>query len=188
MRKTKYARALEHLEWDVVIIIFSILLALLLVEVGVFERFLSFAQGLDLVAAFIAGIFFTSTFTIAPATIAFVEIGTTANMIPVSIAGALGAVCGDMIIFLFIRDTIMEDLKTVLRKRNYHKIIAFTHGGIMRWLSPVIGALIIASPLPDEFGLTIMGMSKMRSIYLIPIAFVMNFLGIWAVISIATAL
>ena len=26
----------------------------------------------------------------------------------------------------------------------------------MKWLSPVLGALIIASPLPDEFGLTLM--------------------------------
>ncbi|KND49659.1 MAG: hypothetical protein AB203_01070 [Parcubacteria bacterium C7867-008] len=188
MRTTKYTRALKHLEWDAIIIVFSVLLALFLVEIGAFERFLNFAQGIDLVAAFIAGIFFTSTFTIAPASIAFVEIGNASNMIQVAVAGALGAVCGDMILFFFIRDTIMEDLKTVLRKKNYHKIIAFTHGGIMRWLSPVIGALIIASPLPDEVGLTIMGMSKIRSTYLIPIAFVMNFLGIWAIISIAVAL
>lgn len=188
MRQTKYARALKHLEWDAVIIVFSVLLAIFLVEAGAFKEFLNLAQGMDLVAAFIAGVFFTSTFTIAPASIAFVEIGTAANIIQVSIAGALGAVCGDLVLFLFIRETVMEDLKTVLKKRNYTKILAFTHGGVMRWLAPVFGALIIASPLPDELGLTIMGMSKIRSIYLIPIAFVMNFIGIWAIISIAIVL
>jgi len=188
MRKTKYARALQHLKWDAVIVAFSILLAIFLVEAGAFKEFLNLAQGMDLVAAFIAGIFFTSTFTIAPASIAFVEIGTSTNILGVSVAGALGAVCGDLILFLFIRETIMEDLKTVLKTGNYKRILAFTRGGVMRWLAPIVGAIIIATPLPDELGLTIMGMSRMRSVFLVPVAFVMNFIGIWALISIAIAI
>jgi hypothetical protein len=187
MHSRKYRRALRHLQWDLLILVASILLAFALVEAGAFTWLLSLSEGLELVAAFTAGVLFTSMFTIAAATVAFVEIGNSSNVLLISLVGALGAVCGDMLLFLFIRDTLAEDLRTVVRGRQIKKIFAYFHGGIFRWLSPVLGALIIASPFPDELGLALMGMSKVRSLYMIPITFVMNFIGIWAVISIAIA-
>ena len=42
----------------------------------------------------------------------------------------------------------------------------------------MLGAAIIASPLPDEIGLSLMGMSKTRVAVLIPVSFAMNALGI----------
>jgi hypothetical protein len=51
-----------------------------------------------------------------------------------------------------------------------------------------LGALIIASPLPDEFGLALMGISRMRALVLMPISFVMNALGIYCIIWMVHAL
>ncbi len=53
---------------------------------------------------------------------------------------------------------------------------------------PMLDALIIASPLPDEFGVSLLGLSKVRVAVLLPIAFVMNFLGILAVAGVASVL
>ena len=91
---------------------------------------------------------------------------------------------GDVLLFLFIRDTLATDLKEILRTSSYRRFIAHFHGGALRWISPVIGALIIASPLPDELGIGLMGLSRLKSIYMIPISFAMNFLGIIAILSI----
>ncbi|HEY4478659.1 MAG TPA: hypothetical protein VI775_02350, partial [Candidatus Paceibacterota bacterium] len=62
------------------------------------------------------------------------------------------------------------------------------HFGFLKWLSPLIGAFIIASPLPDELGVALLGMSKIRIAVLIPLSFTMNILGIYILIFFATFL
>ena len=58
----------------------------------------------------------------------------------------------------------------------------------MRWFLMGVGALIIALPLPDEIGLVMMGLSRMKARHLIPISFVLNSLGIALVGLVARAL
>ena len=45
---------------------------------------------------------------------------------------------------------------------------------------PLVGAFIVASPLPDEVGLVMMGLSKVRTAWFVPTVFVLDFLGILA--------
>ena len=52
------------------------------------------------------------------------------------------------------------------------------HLKFFKWLIPFMGALVVASPLPDEIGLAMMGFSKIRTSLFIPISFLLNFLGI----------
>jgi hypothetical protein len=179
---------MHHLQWDAFILLLSIVAAVVLARLGVFAHLLTFAQSYQLASSFIAGIFFTSMFTVGISTVAFAEIGNSGNIVAIALAGAVGAVFGDMVLFLFIRDNLSADLKEILKKASYRRFIAHFHGGIFRWLSPILGALVIASPLPDELGLTLMGMSKMRSMLMIPITFVMNFLGILAILSVISHL
>ena len=47
-----------------------------------------------------------------------------------------------------------------------------------RWLTFLVGGLIIASPLPDELGISILGFSKMKVSWFIAISLVFNFIGI----------
>lgn len=166
----------------------SVGLAALLVNIGFVSNVLTLAQGMELLAAFVSGILFTSLFTIAPASIAFAEISTQANILTISLVGAVGAVFGDMLLYYFIRDTIVQDLKTIIKASSYRRFVAHFHGGVLRWLSPLIGAFIIASPLPDEIGLAMLGFARVRSKFMIPITFTANFAGIWAVITLANLL
>ena len=91
---------------------------------------------------------------------------------------------GDLTIFFLVRDRFAEDIVEVLKISKSKKIIHFFKKGFFRWLSPVIGAIIIASPLPDEIGITMMGLSKTKLSLLIPISFIMNFIGVLAVVSV----
>ncbi|MDP3800322.1 MAG: hypothetical protein Q8Q90_02755, partial [bacterium] len=57
-------------------------------------------------------------------------------------------------------------------------IIKFFRKSFLRWFTPFLGALIIASPFPDELGLVLMGLSKTNTKVFIPVSFGLNFIGI----------
>jgi len=168
-----------NLERDLLIIVISVFFAIGIVRLGVIQDIVSSIDELKIIGSFIAGFFFTSAFTIAPAAIALAEISQTTSPILVAFWGALGSLVGDLVIFLFIRDHFADDILEVLHTlKNEKKIIHFFKRGFFRWLSPLLAALIIASPLPDELAIALLGISKVRMSIFIPICFVMSFFGI----------
>lgn len=167
---------------DLMMIAFGIVVAIIFVKTGLLSLIISFFDGYYIIASFIAGIFFTSAFTIAPSSVALVHLAGNSPAGGVVFWGALGAVFGDLILFFFVRDKFAEDLKKVMKPSTIKHILHSLHFGFLKWLSPIIGALIIASPLPDELGISLLGMSKVKTSVLIPISFAMNMLGIYALI------
>lgn len=182
MRESRKNKNKSALLRDFVMIGVGIIIALLLSRFGVLDYIISLFKDYYIISSFIAGIFFTSVFTLAPASVALVHIAENSPISSVAIWGGLGAMCGDLILFFFVKDRFAEDLKKALKPKHVRYFMKSLHLGFMRWLSPIIGALIIASPLPDEFGITLLGMSKVKTIILIPIAFFMNMLGIYLLI------
>src|SRR3989344_5750951 len=47
----------------------------------------------------------------------------------------------------------------------------------------VVGAILIASPLPDEIGVSLMGLSKISTIRFVILSFVLNATGIFLILS-----
>ncbi len=141
-----------------------------------------------LLATFIGGFFFTSAFTIAPAAFVLAALAKTVSPFWLAFWGACGALCGDLTIFLFVKDRFAKDIVDVVKISKAKKFLHFFKKGFFRWLSPLIGAIIIASPLPDEVGITMMGLSKTRTSLLIPISFCMNFLAVLLIAKVAGAL
>lgn len=177
----KRSQARHELIKDFLLIIIGVVLALFLSTSGILDAIIH-VIGNTAVSSFIAGILFTSVFTLGPSSVALVHIAEQGTLSTVAIWGALGAVCGDLILFFFIRDQFAEHLTRSLRPSLVKKILTSFHLGFMKWLSPIIGALIIASPLPDEFSMMVLGLSKVRIAVLIPISFVMNVLGIYLLV------
>jgi hypothetical protein len=159
-------------------IILSISVAVFILQYGLVDVFLHSIKGAEVLGSFIAGLFFTSALTIAPASVILAEIAEKTPLIVVATVGAAGAVIGDLIMFIFIRDYIAEDLAVIMRSPSLRRISRLFKAGFMKHLIPVIGALIIASPLPDEIGLAMMGLSKTRIGTLVAVSYVMNFIGI----------
>ena len=71
----------------------------------------------------------------------------------------MGAVIGDLVIFRFVRDHIAEDLSYLLRTAPKQRFSAILRVRSARWLMMFVGAVIVASPLTDELGLTLMALS-----------------------------
>ena len=181
-RKKKNGYALVY---DLVIISIGIIVAIILSKVGIIDSAVYLLKDYAIIASFITGIFFTSAFTLAPASIALVNISEHSTIHSVALWGALGAMCGDLILFFFIRDRFYADIVNMIKPSKVKHILHSFHFGFLKWLSPVIGALIIASPVPDEFGIVLLGMSKVRVSLLMPITFIMNALGIYLLIGFA---
>lgn len=184
LRKAVYYR----LTRDFLIVLFSVILAIVGVQIGILEHLTLFADGAEILGSFIAGLFFTSAFTIAPAAVVLGEISTHVSPYTVAFYGAIGAMIGDLVLFLFIRDVFADDLLQAVKLSPLKKILSLSRFGIVRFLMPFIGALIIASPLPDEFGVALLGFARIRIAYLLPISFCMNYLGVLLIALLAHAL
>ena len=174
------ARARAELTKDLILIVIGFGCALFLSKAGILDDIISVLGG-GVVASFFAGIFFTSAFTLGPATVALTHIASYTPISVVALWGGLGALCGDLVLFFFIRDRFTDDLMRALKPSFVKHLMRSLHFGFLKWLSPVIGALIIASPLPDELGVALMGLSKTRLAVLVPVSFTMNMLGIYLV-------
>ncbi len=163
---------------DLGIIILSIVIAVILARTGILTSILTSTQEVEILGSLIAGMFFVSIFTVAPAGVVLFEIAAANSIWEVALFGGIGALIGDLIIFRFIKDSLSEDIHWLVRKTKQERLVSIFRLKILRWIVPFIGALIVASPLPDEIGLAMMGLSKMKTSVFIPISFTLNFLGI----------
>ncbi len=155
---------------------------------------ISFFESVPWLAAFLAGVGFSSIFTTAPAMIALGSLGAAYGPWYVAVYGGVGALLGDLVILKVMKVTASAAAQPVARivpsprflqlKRLRHTL---SHGPlkVVLWL---IGGTIIASPLPDELGLAVLGLSKVSLRFLIPISYTFNTIGIALIGFIASSL
>lgn len=174
---------------DAAIIFISVLVAVILAKTGILKNLLTATKEWELFGGFISGMFFTSVFTTPPAIVALGEIARVDGIIMTAVVGALGAVVGDLVIFRFIRDRFAEHLLELAGHRSLgKKFKALLKLRYFRWFTFLLGGLIIASPFPDELGISLLGFSKMKMSWFIPLSFVFNFVGIILIGLVAMAL
>jgi len=143
---------------------------------------------LGFLGVFIAGIFFVSTFTVAPASVVLFYFAKDLDLLGVVIFAGLGAMLGDYIIFRFLKDRVFEELKPIFTKLGGPYVAKIFSTPYFAWLAPVVGALIIASPFPDEIGIGLLGVAKLKNWKFLVLSFVLNSLGIFIIITLANLL
>jgi hypothetical protein len=165
---------------DISIVALSIVLSFVMVKTHVLSGILASASEIKSLSSLVAGFFFTSIFTTAPAIVALSEIAKNGSVFYTAFFGAIGSLLGDLIIFKFIRDRLSDHMFEVLShekwwKRVHHLVF---HLKYFRWFTFLMGGMIIASPLPDELGISLLGLAKMKTKHFMPISFIFNFMGI----------
>jgi len=135
--------------------------------------------------AFITGIFFVSTFTVAPAAIVLYHLAHTLQPIEIAVLAGLGAMVGDYVVFRFVKDRVFEEMMPLLRRLQSARTRALLRSPYFAWFMPVLGALVIASPFPDEIGVSMLGLTKIRAWQFFLVTFVPNTAGIFIVVSLA---
>ncbi len=168
----------RHLIQDAVIIAASVALAWAIVHYSWVEALLAQTGEGVWLASFVAGMFFTSLVTTAPAIAVLGALSLEANLAVVALVGGVGAVLGDYLIFAFVRDRVSQDAAYLLRGPRVRRAPHIFSRRHFRRVLPVVGALIIASPLPDELGLALLGVSRIGVGTFFLISYVMNVAGI----------
>lgn len=176
--KTTFHRRLKR---DAIIIVLSIIAAIYASKSGAVDTVFLVSPESVLIGTFLAGLLFTSLFTTPIAIAMFVSISPETNIVVMALLGAAGSVIGDLLLFGLIRHTFRDDVEHLLSIRKLHRIVAIFHRRMFRWVLPFVGALIIASPLPDELGIGLMGVSRMKASTLIAVSYVMNTIGIFLI-------
>jgi hypothetical protein len=186
---TKPPKYLKHWHrWrykNTTLLILGLIVFFILVQNPAVDNIIKQAGTLGYVGAFIAGIFFVSTFTAAPAGLVLFNLADHLHPAEVAIAAGMGAMIGDYIIFRLMKDRIFEELSPILGKLHTPYLRSLFKTPYFAWLLPVIGAAIIASPLPDEAGVSMLGLSKMRKWQFFIVTLILNTLGIFLIVSAA---
>lgn len=174
---------------DLSIVALSVLVAIILVKADILSNLLLSTSNFEFLGSFIAGLFFTSVFTTAPAIATLGEIAQNGSLLQTAVWGALGAVVGDIVIFQFIRDKLSVHFVDIIKHNSaWRRFRALFRLKYFRWFTFMLGGLIIASPFPDELGISLLGFSKMKTSSFIPLSLFFNFLGILAIGLVARAL
>jgi len=161
----------------------TFLIAYLLFNGRTNPKFHLFVVSLRFLGTFLTGILFVYGFTAAPATAIFLILAQSQNIYLASFIGGFGALIGDLFIFSFIRHSFKDEVKKLSRE----KIIVYakhkTPSFLKRYLLPVVAGFIIASPLPDEIGVTMIAASKSISAKLFSVmCYVLNTAGIFVIL------
>lgn len=166
---------------DAWLVVVGIVLAVVLARSGIVGYLASITADFTVVSSFIIGLFFTSVLTTTPAIIAIVEFSYFVPPLLLAIVGGAGAVCGDLLIFRFVRSPLANYFVRLATHSRLRALGRALDRSPLWWLVPALGALVIASPLPDELGLLMMGLSHIRMPQFIMLSFAMNALGIFAI-------
>ena len=162
----------------------SIIFVYFLSQTESFKVFLINLGAFGYFGAFIAGILFVSTFTVAIGILILSILAKTISPIELGLIAGLGAVFGDFMIFSLIKNNLAGELSYLynkLDKGNHVKNIFYSK--YFYWTLPVLGAIIIASPFPDELGVSFMGISKMKNYQFLITSFILNSIGIFLLVS-----
>jgi len=169
---------------NLTILFFGIILAIVLSQIESFHSFLLHLNNFGYIGAFVAGIFFVSIFTVATSALVLLTLVEFLSPVEIALIAGLGAVVGDLLIFHLIKDNLFNEIKEIYTKidrRNHLKKLF--HSKYFNWMLPIIGAIIIASPLPDELGVSLMGLSKIRTPKFIFISYILNSIGLFLIVS-----
>jgi membrane protein YqaA with SNARE-associated domain len=171
------------------LLIGGFIFAFLLSRMPFFGMIIKEVEKFGYFGAIFSGFLFTSTFTVATGALLLANFAKVLDPFWLILCAVSGAILGDMIIFLFVKDKVSEDVTPVyehfIAKNHLKKII---HTKYFSWTLPVIGALIIASPFPDELGISLMGLSAISLPKFLMMAFLSHSFGIFILVSASSVL
>lgn len=182
-----------HKQWknwrykNTTLLLISLFVFFFLATTSVTQSLIQSLGSTGYIGAFLAGMFFVSIFTVAPAGVVLFNLADTLHPVEIALLAGAGAVVGDYLIFRYLKDNIFEEVGPLFEKVTTHRLTKLFYTPYFAWMTPIIGMIFIASPGPDEVGIGILGLSKIKRWQFLLITFVLNFTGILLVVLFARA-
>ena len=170
-------------------LLFTFVIAYLIFTGRDFSPFHNFVLSLGYFGTFLAGIFFTYGFTAAPATAILLILAKDQNILFAGFIAGFGALVGDLIIFRFIRYYFAEEIEKFSKEKAMIYFNNKIPNLLKKYFVPVLAGFIIASPLPDEIGVSLLAVSRSISTkFFSVLSYILNTAGIFIILLIGNAI
>jgi hypothetical protein len=141
---------------------------------GVFH----FIESQQYVGGLIAGMFSASFFTAGPATVLIIDLARQLDPLPLAVIVGVGAAVGDLLLLLFFEERIFHELRPVFLRLHPKKFRTGRRQKQRRsTVMLLLGTFIITTPLPDEVGIGLLGISHFPKTVLFVICLAVNIAG-----------
>lgn len=167
----------QQKHYNYLMLIFGITLAIFLSKNQLFSNFLLNLGPYSYLSAILAGAMFVCTFTVATGALIILTLAKTINPLQLILFGMLGAVIFDMFVFKSIKGSIDKEIKEILNNHHFGHFKKLIHTKYFAWMMPIIGFLVFVSPLPDELGISLMGVSKIKTYQFLLISILNHSIG-----------
>ncbi len=157
--------------------ILGIWLFVLVIDSALIAAIFTFIEDLGYVGGFIAGILSISFVTAAPAVILLIDLAGKVDPHILALSWAIGSTVGDWLAVRFYQDGVFHELKPLFKRFRIKSLVRVMKHRFTSWILFLVGAVVIASPLPDEVGLGLMGLSHIKRPYVIFMCFLLNLVG-----------
>ena len=160
-----------------------VLIAYFCFQSNLFSGIISVLNGWGYFGALISGLLFSFGFT-TPFAVGFFISFSPQNIFLTALVGGLGAMLSDILIFKLVKLSFRDEFE-LLKKENlfkdFSRLIHKTIGKkITGYISLALAGFLIASPVPNEAGVTIIaGVTQIKKRVLAIISFVFNTFGIY---------
>lgn len=161
--------------FSLLIFIIGLVLTIIAVQFSATRQFIINLGSSGIFGAFFGGILYAFAFTASLATVIFINIPAHLPVILIAIAGGIGSALYDMMVFAFIRQQTSHGFLQTVREAIHRR------RPLPRWLSLVIGIIILGSPLPDELAAGFFGFMNFSVKKFIALSFVANTLGLYCI-------
>lgn len=165
------------------LVFINIILTIILSRYDALNQFFFNTVYIPFVGSFVAGMLYVSTATAALGILLLANLVKTLPPLEIALLAGLGGAVADFGIFRFFRDSLLKEITPIYNKLGGRHLTRLMYHRSFRWSLPIIGALIIASPLPDEVGISLMGISKIKSYQFFLLSFVLDVSGLFLFVS-----
>lgn len=174
------------------ILIVSIILAYYIFSQSSVMDWVGGLNNLSYLGIFIAGMLLAFGFS-APFSVGFFIAAQPQNILLATLIGGFGAMMGDMIIFKTIKLSFMDEfhklektktIKFIEEKIKNNKNILIKH-----YLMYIFAGIMIATPLPDEIGVSmIAGLTTIKPLFLSIVSFILHALAIGLILGLSVGI
>ncbi|MDO8582938.1 MAG: hypothetical protein Q7R51_00220 [bacterium] len=162
----------------------SILLTIFLSKYNFLNDFLFDLRHVPLLGSFIAGILYVSASTAILGILMLSDLSKTLSPLEIAIVAGLGGVVADFVLFRFFKGDLIGEITPIYNRLGGKRLTRFIYDNkYFRWSLPIIGAIIIASPFPDEIGISLMGISKIKTYQFVILSVVLDVAGVFLLVS-----
>lgn len=146
------------------------------------SSFISNLQNLSYLGSFISGLLFSFGFT-TPFAVGYFIISNPQNILYATLLGGFGAMLSDLFIFKIIKFSFLNEFMKLEKSHPVKKLNRIINRSIPHkikaYLTYLFAGVIIASPLPDEFGVTMLaGLTHIKTLPFAILSFITNSIGI----------